>query len=169
MEESERSFAKIEESDLERLAQLSREDRDEFFSRHRRWQHLYASRLLCVTLCQSAAVHYVDGRYGAKDFDVWTFYAEHPDEAFPGDAWAEKTTALQSSERIPDDAGYVRRRVDLLARSIHAVLQTAFRESSRAVLVLQSERYVRIHETGSEPNTTSVARASRLAYVTTIL
>jgi len=33
MEESERSFAKIEESDLGRLALLSREDRDEFFSR----------------------------------------------------------------------------------------------------------------------------------------
>ncbi len=38
MEESERSFAKIEESDLERLALLSREDRDEFFSRQPHWQ-----------------------------------------------------------------------------------------------------------------------------------
>ncbi len=83
MEESERSFAKIEESDLERLALLSREDRDEFFSRQPRWQQLYANRLLCVALCQGAAVHYVDGRYGVKDFDIWTFYAQHPDEAFP--------------------------------------------------------------------------------------
>ena len=79
MEESETSFAKIEESDLERLALLSREDRDEFFSRQPRWQQLYANRLLCVALCQGAAVHYVDG---VKDFDIWTFYAQHPDEAF---------------------------------------------------------------------------------------
>jgi len=100
MEESERSFAKIEESDLERLALLSREDRDEFFSRQPRWQQLYANRLLCVTLCQVAAVHYVDGRYGVKDFDIWTFYAQHPDEAFPWRRVGRKDYGFQSSERI---------------------------------------------------------------------
>ena len=95
MEESERSFAKIEESDLERLALLSREDRDEFFSRQPRWQQLYANRLLCVTLCQVAAVHYVDGRYGVKDFDIWTFTRSIPTQLFPGDVWAERTTAFK--------------------------------------------------------------------------
>src|SRR6267142_2566269 len=72
MEESERSFAKIEESDLERLALLSREDRDEFFSRQPRWQQLYANRLLCVALCQGAAVHYVEGRHGLRPIRTLT-------------------------------------------------------------------------------------------------
>ena|SRR2546426_703304 len=110
MEESERSFAKIEESDLERLALLSREDRAEFFSRHPRWQQLYANRLLCVTLCQSAAVHYVDGRYGVKDFDVWTFYAQHPDEAFPWRRVGRKDYGSSKFGKNPDDARYVGRR-----------------------------------------------------------
>ena|SRR5260370_21237557 len=117
MEESERSFAKIEESGLESLACLAslalllREDRDEFFSRHPRWQQLYANRLLCVTLCQGAAVHYVDGRYGVKDFDVWTFYAQHPDEAFPWRRVGRKDYGSSKFGKNPDDVGYVGRRV----------------------------------------------------------
>ena len=74
MEESGRSFAKIETSDLERLALLARQDREEFFSRYPRWQQLYSDRILCVALCQGAAVHYVNEENGVKDFDVWTFY-----------------------------------------------------------------------------------------------
>jgi hypothetical protein len=31
--------------------------------------------LVCVALCQGAALHFVDGENGVKDFDVWTFYA----------------------------------------------------------------------------------------------
>jgi hypothetical protein len=70
MEEFERSFIKIERTDLERLALLCREDREEFFNRHPRWQKLYADRILCVALCQGAALHYVNGKNGVKDFDV---------------------------------------------------------------------------------------------------
>ena len=33
------------------------------------------ARVLAVALCQGAALHYVDGKNGVKDFDVWTFFA----------------------------------------------------------------------------------------------
>jgi hypothetical protein len=80
---SERSFEKIEKADLKRLLDLATEDRDEFFARHPGWKKLYSKRLLCTALCQGAAQHYVDGTNGIKDFDVWTFYAEHPEAAYP--------------------------------------------------------------------------------------
>ena len=34
-------------------------------------------------LCQGAALHYVNGRNGVKDFDVWSFYAQYNDWPFP--------------------------------------------------------------------------------------
>lgn len=118
MEKSARSFTRIEASDLERLAFLAKEDRDEFFSRHVYWQCRYADRVLSIALCQGAADHYVNGKNGVKDFDVWTFYAKHPDAAFP---WRRRTTkdyGLSQFGSSPDDVGFVGRRVDLLARSL---------------------------------------------------
>jgi hypothetical protein len=78
-----RSFEKVEHADLRRLLDLATEDRDEFFARHPRWKKLYSKRILCIALCQGAAQHYVDGKTGVKDFDVWTFYAEHPEGQYP--------------------------------------------------------------------------------------
>jgi hypothetical protein len=40
------------------------------FGRNPRGAGRYAGRLLC----QGAALHYLDGRTGVKDFDVWSFY-----------------------------------------------------------------------------------------------
>jgi hypothetical protein len=118
MQESERSFTKIEVDDLERLAVFSKKDTDEFFSRHPRWQRLYADRVLCIALCQGAAVHYVNGKNGVKDFDVWTFYAKHPDASFPWRRRGRKDFGPSKFGKNPDDVGYLGRRVDLLARSV---------------------------------------------------
>jgi hypothetical protein len=118
MEASERSFVKIEASDLERLGVLCREDREEFFSRHPKWQRLYADRIMCIALCQGAAIHYVNGKNGVKDFDVWTFYAERRDAAFPWRRRGTKDYGLSKFGKHPDDVGYIGRRVDLLARSL---------------------------------------------------
>ncbi len=79
----ERTLARIDESDLRRLAELSRVRREEFFTRNPRCRPLYTDRCLCVALCQGAALHYLDGINGVKDLDVWTFYAEHPEAPFP--------------------------------------------------------------------------------------
>jgi hypothetical protein len=122
MEESERSFIKIEPSDLERLALLCREDREEFFARHPKWQRLYSDRILCIALCQGGAVHYVNGENGVKDFDIWTFYAEHPDASFPWRLRRTKDYGLSKFGKHPADVGYIGRRVDLLARSLRCGL-----------------------------------------------
>jgi hypothetical protein len=42
-----------------------------------------AGRLLGRALCQGAALHYVNGKNGVRDFDVWSFYARHDDWPFP--------------------------------------------------------------------------------------
>src|ERR1700727_1064079 len=38
---------------------------------------------LCRALYQGAALHYLDGKNGVKDFDVWSFYAALGDGPFP--------------------------------------------------------------------------------------
>lgn len=45
----------------------------------------YESRRLAVALAQGAALHYLDGRTGVKDLDVWTFYAAIPGRRFVAD------------------------------------------------------------------------------------
>lgn len=124
MEEVERSLATIEKNDLERLAELAKEDRAEFFARHPKWQRLYSDRIFCVALCQGAALHYVDGNSGVKDFDVWTFYAEHPGAPFPWRRKGERDFGTSKFGRNPEDKGYIGRRVDLLGRSIRCSAET---------------------------------------------
>lgn len=71
----ERSYEKIESKDLTRLGTLASKDRERFFSRNPDLSRLYRDRVLgvAVALCQGAALHFVDGQNGIKDFDVWTF------------------------------------------------------------------------------------------------
>src|SRR4051812_10472586 len=79
-----RSFAPITVRDLERLLLLARRDRDEFFTTRPDWASLYTDRVLGTALCQGAALHYVRGDIGINDFDVYTFYASHPDRPWYG-------------------------------------------------------------------------------------
>jgi hypothetical protein len=79
----ERSLEIIRQEDLERLAQLALKDQAAFFARNPDIAAVYRERLLCVTLCQGAALHYVDGKNGIKDFDVWSFYRESAMRPFP--------------------------------------------------------------------------------------
>ncbi len=51
-----------------RLAALAAEA--ELFERNPRGSGRYAGRLLGRALCQGAALHYVNGKNGVKDFDV---------------------------------------------------------------------------------------------------
>jgi hypothetical protein len=130
-----RSYEPIEEEDLRRLAAFAREDRDAFFMRHERWRP-YADRVLCVALCQGAALHYVDGRNGVKDFDVYTFYAESPEA---GPWWARRIARVDFGRsrfgRHPDDPPqFTGRRVDLCARSLPVSPDADPVESVRAYL-----------------------------------
>jgi len=116
---AERSFEPITDEDLARLSTLARADREDLFARKPLLGQRYAHRLLCVALCQGAALHYLHGRNGVKDFDVWTFYAEHPDGPFPYRRIGRRDFGPSKFGRMPNDIRpYVGRRVDLVARSL---------------------------------------------------
>lgn len=113
-----RSFAQITYDDLRRLAAIAETDREAFFAAHPDWAKLYRDRLLAVALCQGAAAHFVDGKRGINDFDVYTFYAAHPDRpwyAKRNKRWDFGDPKFGKSVDRPD---YLGRRVDLLGRGI---------------------------------------------------
>jgi hypothetical protein len=70
-------------------------------------------------LCQGAALHYVDHTNGVKDFDVWSFYAEHPDGPFSARWRGTADFGPSKFGRFPGDPlHYQGRRVDLMGRSL---------------------------------------------------
>lgn len=118
MPEADRSYERITRADLTRLSAIARDDREARFARRPRWNP-YADRVLCVALCQGAALHHVDKRNGIKDFDVYTFYAEHPTGPYPSRWRTEVDFGPSRFGRFPDDPDSFRgRRVDLIGRSL---------------------------------------------------
>ena len=115
---ADRSYERITFRDLNRLAEIARLDREDLFARKPRYRVL-EDQLFCVALCQGAALHFVDGENGVKDFDVWTFYAARPGHpAYPWRRRASRDFGDPRFGRLPDGPGFVGRRVDLLGRSI---------------------------------------------------
>lgn len=115
-----RSLELITDEDLRRLVEIARSDREEMFGRSQHWAP-YRHRLLAVALCQGAALHYLDGRNGVKDIDVWTFFAALPDR-YPDRALYRRNKARDFGPskfgRHPEIPGFVGRKVDLLSDSI---------------------------------------------------
>lgn len=109
----------IADEDLSRLAEIARTDRRARHERRTRWR-VYDSRVLCVALCQGAALHYVDGVNGVKDFDVWTFYAEHPRGPYPARWRTVADFGPSRFGRTPSSPELEGRRVDLFGRSLPA-------------------------------------------------
>ncbi|MCC6533062.1 MAG: hypothetical protein IT531_10980 [Burkholderiales bacterium] len=79
----EKSFQRITRNDLKRLVTIARLEREDFFTRHKEYAILYRKRVLCSALCGGAALHFINGLTGIRTFDVFTFYAEHPEAPFP--------------------------------------------------------------------------------------
>jgi hypothetical protein len=77
-----RSYLPIDKDDLVRLLEISQRDIQTYFEKNSRWAELYSNRIICVSLCQGAAMHYIDGKTGINDFDVYTFFKKHPDKAW---------------------------------------------------------------------------------------
>lgn len=73
---TERSYAPLTDEQLARLYDVATADH-EFFTRPD-GRSEFADRRVAVTLAQGAARHYLDGRTGVKDLDVWSFYAALP-------------------------------------------------------------------------------------------
>lgn len=114
-------MARIGVADLLRLAALAAEAEAELFERNPRRSGRYAGRLLGRALCQGAALHYVNGKNGVKDFDVWSFYAQYDDWPFPARWRGTRDFGLSKFGRYPGDPPrYSGRRVDLLGRSLPA-------------------------------------------------
>jgi hypothetical protein len=120
----ERSRARLTGEHLRRLAELAEEDHA-FFTRPG-GRPEYESRRLAVALAQGAALHYLDGRNGVKDLDVWTFYAAISGKRFPADRRLTNVDFGPSSlGREPYDmhlrnrfSGYTGRKVDFCMRAL---------------------------------------------------
>jgi hypothetical protein len=103
--------------DLRRLSQIAAEDREDLFRRKPHLRH-YRKRIVCVALCQGAALHYLNGKNGVKDFDVWTFYAELGEPFPPRRAVNADFGESKFSRRPKDDARFIGRKIDLFGRSL---------------------------------------------------
>lgn len=118
MSQSLRCFDRISTEDLQRLGNIARIERNDFFDRNPRYRVL-GEKIIAVALCQGAALHYVNGETGIKDFDVWTFYARHPGLTFPH---RRKVVARDFGDpkfgKSPDHPEFEGRKVDLLGRSL---------------------------------------------------
>jgi hypothetical protein len=118
----EKSYERIARNDLKRLLCIARQEREDFFSRHKEYAILYRKRVLCAALCDGAALHYTNGSTGVRTFDVFTFYAEHPEASFPH--WHEERYDFGPGRkfgRLPSASESFRGRpVNLAGRSIDA-------------------------------------------------
>jgi hypothetical protein len=108
----------ITRRDLGRLAALAEIDRTDFLKRKPHTGRLYSGRLFAVALCQGAALHYVNGKNGIKDFDVWSFYDQHPEREYPPRRIAQVDFGDPKFGTTIDRPQFVGRRVDLIGRSI---------------------------------------------------
>jgi hypothetical protein len=114
-----RSLERIEISDLLRLGALAADAEAELFMRNPEGSGRYAGRLLGRALCQGAALHYLNGSNGVKDFDVWSFYAQYDDWPFPARWRGTRDFGPSKFGRYPGDSPrYSGRRVDFLGRSL---------------------------------------------------
>ena len=148
---SNRSYEPIDRDDLTHLAQISRSDLADFFARKPRYSVL-EDRLVCIALCQGAALHFLDYTNGVKDFDVWAFFAAHPDAPdFPWRRRKARDFGDPEFGRSPDRPDFVGRRVDLLGRSLEVA------EDADPIFVLR--RYL------SEGRTETARRLSEKAVV----
>ena len=115
-----RSYLSLAPEDLERLAEIAIRDREDFFRRHPEWAVAYADRVLGVALCQGAAQHYIDGKTGINDFDIYTFYRKNPRKRW----YAKRLKAYDYGDdkfgQSLDQPDWVGRRVDCMARAIEA-------------------------------------------------
>ena len=69
----ERSLAVFDLQDLQRLSEIAGQDLECFIARDPVGRAGFVQTILCVALCQGAALHYVDNTSGVKDIDVYTF------------------------------------------------------------------------------------------------
>ena len=134
---------KIRKKDLARLASIAREDREDLFERKSRWSSLYRNNVLCVTLAQGAALHYINGTNGVKDFDVWTFYHRQPGLRFPFDRRNASRDFMDTRFGFSPESPshYSGTRIDLLCRDMECSVDESYIDAIH--------RYLRLGRTTS--------------------
>lgn len=113
-----RSLAPLLLQDIERLGDLAAADRKGLFMRKPHIGALYNERLFAVALCQGGALHFLDGRTGINDLDVWSFFVEHPKQPFPYRRRAEVDFGDPKFGVTDGYSRFVGRKVDLIGRSL---------------------------------------------------
>jgi hypothetical protein len=108
---------------LKRLVKLAKYDRESMFAKNQHLQ-VYRDRVLLVALCQGAALHYINGKNGVKDIDIYTFYANYPGVMLHpmrhGFAdFGESELGYRPADKPHKGKPYVGRRVDLLHRGLN--------------------------------------------------
>jgi hypothetical protein len=114
----ERSSAHIGLDDLARLSEIAHADLRDYISRDPASRETFEKKIICVTLCQGAARHFVDKTNGVKDFDIFTFFAADGSRKFPERRRGVRDFGPSHFGRHPDDQGFIGRRVDVMGRSI---------------------------------------------------
>jgi hypothetical protein len=74
---SARSRSPLTATHLSRLSEIAEADHAFFTRDAGNWTDYRDQRVL-VLLTQGGALHYLDGKSGVKDLDLWTFYAANP-------------------------------------------------------------------------------------------
>ncbi|MBS0454197.1 MAG: hypothetical protein JSS14_23085 [Proteobacteria bacterium] len=113
-----RSYERIERTDLERLLTIAQTDIDDFFARRSDWAALYRDRLLGFALCQGAANHYIGRGDGVQDFDVYAFFAEHPNRRWYAKRHVTRDFGDAKFGQSLSCPNFQGRRVDLLSRGL---------------------------------------------------
>jgi hypothetical protein len=111
----------ITRQDLRRLAGVARRSREDFFRLNPAWALLYGRRLLASALAGEAAEHFVSGSRGFRGFEVWHFFATHPETPFPPQKKSREDYGRSRFGRDPSlPESFAGRALDLQGRSIEA-------------------------------------------------
>lgn len=113
-----RSYEQLIIADLKRLGQIAETDWADLFTRKPEFHRLYGDRLFAVALCQGGALHYLDGKNGIKDFDVWSFFKPNPELRFPYRRRAQLDFNDRKFGQSEDAPHFVGRRIDHMGRTI---------------------------------------------------
>jgi hypothetical protein len=113
-----RSYVPLTKVDLRRLGEIAATDRADLFQRKPDTGRLYADRLFAVALCQGGALHYLDGKNGIKDLDVWSFFKPNPKRQYPYRRRAQLDFGDPKFGTSEDAPQFIGRRVDHIGRAI---------------------------------------------------
>jgi hypothetical protein len=121
--------------DLKRLAEIAKEDRNIFFLKYPGWKKEFANRVLCIALCQGAGQHYVDGKTGINDFDIYTFYRKNLDKKWYAKRIKSYDFGNPKFGQSKDKPDFIGRRVDCFGREIE------IRKNEKLIIALR--RYLK--------------------------